>query len=125
MKRSLFFLITAILSALAGSGLLFFPNFIAEANHWIPSPQILLQIRFSGALVLSIAALNFLVRNHGDSATLKAVFICNIVNHAINTVNDLMSYKEGSMSLEGLLPFFIGHLFIGGFSLYYLTKIKS
>ncbi|PHK20078.1 hypothetical protein [Spirosoma sp. 209] len=122
MKRSLFFLITAILSAFAGFVMSFPPNYKVERHYFIPFIEI--SFHHSGGLIFSLAILNFLVRNHGDSATLKAVLICNLVNHAINTVHDLMAYNQGIIGLESL-PFFISHFFIGGFSLYYLSKIKS
>ncbi|WP_461149335.1 hypothetical protein [Spirosoma pulveris] len=122
MKRSLFFLITAIVSAFAGFVMSFPPNSIVEGHHWIPFLQI--SFHHSGGLIFSLAVLNFLVRHHGDSATLKAVLICNLVNHAISAVHDLMAYNQGIIGLESL-PFFTSHFFIGGFSLYYLSKIKA
>jgi hypothetical protein len=125
MKRSLFFLITAIFSILTGSVHLFFPNFIVESNHWISSPQIEFLFRLLGGLVFSLAVLNFLVRNHANTDTLKAVLVCNALNHTINLINDIMSFQQGIANFKDSIPFIAGHLFIGIGSLYYLMKIKT
>ncbi len=125
MKRSLFFIITAIISIVTGSILLFYPNFIVEGNHWISSPQIESLFRLLGSMVVSIGILNLIVRNHADSDTLRAVLILNITKHTIDLILDLISAKQGISSFKDLIPFFIGHIFIGSFSLYYLLKMKS
>jgi hypothetical protein len=125
MKRSLFFLITAIFSALSGCVILLIPNMVVEANHWVPSPQITFLFRLLGGLVVSLAVLNFLVRNHLDTDTLKAVLVCNALNHTINLINDIMSFYQGIANFKDSISFVVVHLFIGIGSLYYLMKIKT
>lgn len=125
MKRSLFLLITAIFSVLSSCVLLFFPNLVVESNSWTPSLQITFLFRLLGGLVFSLGILNFLVHNHADTDTLKAVLVCNALNHTINLINDIMSFYQGIASFKDSIPFIVGHLFIGIGSLYYLTKIKA
>jgi hypothetical protein len=124
MKRSIFLLITAIFSILTGCIHLFIPSFIVEGNHWTSSPQIEFLLRLLGGLVFSLGVLNFLVRNHSDSDTLKAVLVCNVLNHTINLVNDILSINQGIATFKDSIPFITGHLFFGLGSLYYLMKIK-
>jgi hypothetical protein len=125
MKRSLFFLITAIFSVFSGCVTLFFPNIVTESNHWTPSLQITFLFRLLGGLVISLGILNFLVRNHVDTDTLRAILVCNALNHTINLINDMISFNQGIASFKDSVPFIVGHLFIGLGSLYYLMKINT
>jgi hypothetical protein len=125
MKRSVFFLITAIFSLLTGSILLFIPAFVINGNHWAVSPQIEFVFRLTGGLVVSIGVLNFLVRNHAGSNTLKAVLVLNILNHVINLTNDIVSFYQQIACFKDSIPFVAGHLFIIIGSLYYFIKIKT
>jgi hypothetical protein len=125
MTRSIFFLIVAIVSVFTGSVLLFKPNFIVENNHWVSSPQTEFFIRLLGSPAVAIGVLNFLVRNHAESATLKAVLVLNIIKHSIDLVLDFTDFDLRNANIQSILPFVIGHLFIGLGSLYYLLKMKN
>lgn len=125
MKRSLFFLIVAIISVIFGCQLLFFPSFIIEQNKWTPSLETASLFRLLGSFLFALGVLNFLVRNHQNSDTLKAVLICNILKQFTDIVLDLISWKQGVSSFSDLIPFLVVHLFIGLGSLYYLRKMET
>jgi hypothetical protein len=125
MKRSIFFLIVAIVSVFTGCVLLFKPSIIVENNHWNSSPQIEFFIRLLGSPAIAIGVLNFIVRNHAESTTLKAVLFLNIIKHTIDLILDFTDFNLRNASIQSVMPFVIGHLFIGLGSLYYLTKIKT
>lgn len=124
MKRSTFLLIAAIITTLFGGMMLFLPIKAAESFGLTPNPESSLIFRWLGAIILSSAILNFLVRNHGDTDTLKAVFIFNIALHAITLIVDFVGIGEGILEVSKLVPGLVFHSFICIGSIVYLMRIK-
>lgn len=125
MKRSTFLLVTAILAALIGFMSLFFPSQMAEGFGVTATPMILLLSRELGVFNLCTGGLNFLVRHHGDSKTLKAVLLYNLVYHAIMLVVNAYSLYQGAFTIgQAVLPV-VFHVFIGIGSYWYGTRMKA
>ena len=78
MKRSTFFLIAAIVATAFGALMLLVPRFAAQGFNLAASGETDTLFRALGATLLSLAVLNFLVRNHPASETLKAVLWTNV-----------------------------------------------
>ncbi len=125
MKRSIFFLITSIIGALLGAMMLFTPAKAAESFGLETSPAINMMFGIIGGMLLGVAFLNFMVRNHGDSATLKTVLMTNIVLHAISICTDLVSVSNGVLEFSKIVPAIVIHLFVGIGAIIYAMKIKS
>ncbi len=112
MSLSLFFLITAIVSALFGLSTLLMPANTAKGYGFTPTPQLLWLFRIFGGMILSAGLLNFLVRNTTDITGIRAVLIFNIVFYLIRIGNDIYGMGQRLFTINKI---FIGeavHLFI-------------
>jgi hypothetical protein len=125
MKRSTFFLIAAIVAAAFGALMLFAPRFAAQGFNLAASGETDTLFRALGATLLALAVLNFLVRNHPASETLKAVLWTNVAAHAFGLVADLWSVALGPLSFVNILPGLIVHVVIGLGALYYATRMET
>ena len=106
MTRKTFLTLTVIASAIIGTVALFFPSFlICEVKHAAPSPAANAMARTVGALILSVGALNFLVRSHPQSPTLRAILTANIIVHLGLLPLDPIAYATGTFhTLGSFLP---------------------
>lgn len=125
MKRSIFFIITAVVSLLFGGLMLSAPAFASENFGLQSSPVTSLLFRSLGGMVLSLGILNYLVRNEADSIALKAVLIINIISHSISMGNDLFGVSQGILVFSKLAGGVVAHVFILVGSAVYLFKMKS
>jgi hypothetical protein len=83
MKRSVFFLIAAVLFAAFGALMFFAPQVAAQAFALTASPGTDALFRILGATLLALGVMNFLVRNHPASETLKAVLWTDVATHGL------------------------------------------
>ena len=125
MKRSTFFLITAIFAFVFAAMMLLVPASAAEGFGMVSTPETSLLFRSLGGMLLSASILNFLVRNHPDSDTLKAVLIFNVALNLLGMLSDVPGIIEGILPFGKVIPGHIVHLFIIIGSFIYLRKIKS
>ncbi len=125
MKRSLFFIIVAVLGLLFGGMMLVASDKAAEGFGLTSNPVIALLFRILGSAILSSGLLNFLVRNDANSNTLKAVLIFNIVFHGIGMCVDLSGVSSGVLEFGKIVPGLISHLFIGIGSIVYVMRIRG
>jgi hypothetical protein len=124
MRRSLFFLITAILGFLFGAMMLIAPDKAAEGFGWPISPPMELLFRSLGGLIVAAGILNLLVRNSVDSKALRGVFMFNVAFHGISMIIDVLGVSQGILAIDKIIPGQVVHLFIGVGSLIYWSKIK-
>ena len=122
MKRSLFLLITAILALLFGGLMFFAPSLAAQAFGIPDSVGVDALFRILGATLLSLAVLNFLVRNHPSSPTLTAVLWTDVATHGIGLVADLWSVGAGAFTFTAALPGLVVHVFVGVGALIYALR---
>jgi len=125
MKRSTFFLITSIFAFIFAAMMLLVPASAAQGFGMVSTPETNLLFRSLGAMLLSVAILNFMVRNHPDSNTLKAILIFNIALNLLGMLSDVPGIIEGILPFGKAIPGHIIHLFIIIGSFIYLRKIKS
>jgi|GEM_PF-520388 len=125
MKRSIFLLITAVLGTLFGLMMITMPDKAAEGFGVTATAELALSYQLFGSMILSFGVLNFIVRNHADSATLKAVLIFNVSVHLLTMIFDLYGGYSEIFEFTKIIPNQIIHLFIGIGSLMYLLKIKA
>ena len=125
MKRSLFLIITAIISALFGGMMFFLPGMVTEGFGSSPTPFSSFLMREMGLIILCSGVLNFLVRNDSDSMALKAIFIFNIAYHVIMIPIVFIGVSQGVFTIDKSFGGLAAHLFVGIGSLFYLMKIKT
>lgn len=104
MRLKIVFIISAIYMALIGLGHLLAP--IAMSAGAVPadaSSGLVAFIRHYSALFVSIAALNWMVRNAEPSATRKAIVVANIIAFGLAAALDIFAVLSGA-PITGLVP---------------------
>ncbi len=125
MKRSLYLLITAILGLLIGITCLLTPEKMADGFGMAANTLVLMLIREAGAANLGMGYLNFAVRNHPDSRTMKTVLLFNMVYHLLILPANLYGWSKGIFTLSQVGPAFAIHLLLAIGFLWYAVKIKA
>jgi len=124
MKRSVFFIITAILGLLFGGMMLFFPVFAATNFGITATPQISQMLRSVGGVDLCLGILSLLVYNEPDSKALRAILIVNFLSHLISIIVDGSASFMGAIAFNKIAPGLVAHLFIVIGALVYILKMK-
>jgi hypothetical protein len=123
MKRSYYFWVAAILALLFGLLMLFVPGQAASAFQLGTSNGSTNTIfRVLGSVMLGVALLNFLVRNHTMSETLRAVLWTNVAIHGIGFLADLWSVQQGDVPFSGVAIGLVAHLIVLLGGAYYLWR---
>lgn len=122
MKRAYYFWLAAILALLFGLLMFFAPRFAATQFELAGSPDTDTVFRVLGAVMLGVAVLNFLVRKHAMSDTLRAVLWANTAIQGIGIVGDLWSVAAGSIPFSGVAIGLVAHLIVLAGALYYLWR---
>jgi len=125
MKRSIFLIITSIISVLFGGMMFFLPDTMIEGYGSVPDLFSSFMMREIGVLILCSGLLNFLVRNNGDSMSLKAILIFNATYHVAMIPIVLLGVSQEVFMFDKSIGGLVAHLFIGIGSLIYLMKIKT
>lgn len=125
MKRSTFLLIVAIIAVPFGCLMIFAPGKALEGFGLTPDPLSSVLMQLIGSFIVSAGILNFGVRRHEDSLTLRSVLLFNILSHALGLVIDCMSIANEVMIFSKIMPGIAIHLFVGVGSLIYMMKIKT
>jgi len=124
MKRSIFLLINAVLGLFIGIMCLLFPDKMAAGFSMTITPIILMMIREAGACNLSLGYINFAVRNHSDSKTLKAVLLFNMAYHLLILPANIYGWSQGILSTGQAGSAFGIHLLLAIGYLVYALKMK-
>ena len=122
MKRAYYFWVAAILELAFGLLMLFAPAFAATQFQLTGSPATATIFRVLGSVMLGVALLNFLVRNHTMSETLRAVLWTNAAIHGIGFLADLWSVQQGDIPFSGVAVGLIAHLIVLIGGSYYLWR---
>ena len=123
MKRSYYFWVAAILALLFGLLMLLVPGQAASAFQLATSDGSTRTIfRVLGSVMIGVALLNFLVRNHTMSETLRAVLWANVTIHGIGLLGDLWSVQQGDVPFGGVAIGLVAHLVVLLGGAYYLWR---
>lgn len=125
MKRSIFLIITAIISALFGGMMLFAPDMVADGFGSAHTSFSSFLMREMGLIILCAGILNFLVRNNVDSIALRAILIFNIAYHVTMIPIVFYGVSQGVFAMDKTFGGLASHLFIGIGSLLYLMKMRT
>lgn len=125
MKRSIFFIIIAVLNGIMGAFLILSPATAGAGFGMEISQHTITLLRSVGTLIFSVAVLNFLVRNEPDSSTLRSILIFNLLGGGFGVFFGLLDAFQGITELSKVGPGLIIPLFSALGSLYYLMKMKK
>ncbi|MCB0687432.1 MAG: hypothetical protein KDC53_12945 [Saprospiraceae bacterium] len=104
---------------------LFFPDKIASGFGMTVTPVMIMMIREAGACNLSMGYLNFFVRNHGDSKSMKIILLFNMLYHLLILPANLYGWSQGILDPSQVGTAFGIHLLLAIGFLFYTLKIKT
>ncbi len=123
MKRSTFLAFTATVAFVVGAFALFAPATLL-ATKGISSSTTDVWVREVGVLLLAVGATTFMVRNHENSPTLRALLVSNAVIQVGLFPIEILAYHEGVIvTLSGIVPNSIIHLCLAVGFIYYIVKM--
>lgn len=120
-----FFLTFVAAGALAiGSVAAFAPEFLlAEVKQVAPEPVALVMARTVGVLLLTVGALNAMVRTHRWSPTLRAVLVADLLLQVLIVPIDPLAFLSGTFqTLGSFLPNTLLHVVVASGCVYYLRS---
>lgn len=126
MNRSLFLILGAAVAAAIGLLALVAPHtLLTELKYAQSNPAAEVMARTIGVLLLSVALVNFLVRKHPDSPTLKAILIGDLfLQLAILPIDPWAFYNGTFNTLASFIPNTIIHILLASGFIYYLATMK-
>jgi hypothetical protein len=127
MNRKTFLTVTSIIVLCIGGFALTSPGvLIASVKYAAPSETANVMARTVGILLISVGVLNFLVRSHEDSASLRSILIANLVLQLGILPIDPSAYFNGVYrTLGSFAPNTLLHLALASGFIYYLAKMKQ
>lgn len=125
MKRSVFFIISAMLALFFGLHMLIAPGKMLENMVNVNTPDLQHAVQWSGTMLVSIAVMNFLSRNDPGSAALRAVMIGNIILHVVGFGVDAYGYSIDFLKMYGLVSGAVVHALLTIGFIYYLMKLPK
>jgi hypothetical protein len=127
MTRKLFLTIAAVVAALVGALALLAPVFLlAELKGAVPNPAALVMARTTGVLLLAVASMSFLVRDHGDSPTMEGFLRANLFLQLGLLPMDPLAYLQGAFTTIGsFAPNTVIHVLLATGFAYYLVTLRK
>lgn len=127
MKRKTFLTITSIIVLLIGCFALTSPGvLITSVKYAAPSETANVMARTVGILLITVGLLNFLVRDHEDSPTMRSILIANLVLQVGIMPIDPSAYASGVYRTIGsFAPNTVLHILLASGFVYYLAKMKK
>lgn len=112
MKPRTFFLLSAVVASSIGCLALFAPDLLLEGVKGVSADgPSRVMARTTGALLCCIGAMDFLVRDHEDSPTLRAVLLANAFVHLGLMPIDPLAWATGTFqTLGSFLPNTVLHM---------------
>lgn len=126
MSRCLFLTLGSAVAAAIGLLALIAPNVLLTQLKFAESNAAAeVMARTIGVLLLSVALLNFLIRKHPDSPTLKAILISDLFLQLAILPIDPWAFHNGTYnSLASFIPNTIIHITLASGFIYYLVAMK-
>jgi len=127
MSRKIFLTIAACIALLIGCFALFAPGVLIEqAKYAAPSTTADVMARTVGVLLISFGVLNFLVRDHDDSKTMKAILTANALLQLGIMPIDPHAYFTGVFGdVSAFVPNTVLHVLLFSGFVFYLKKMPK
>lgn len=125
MKRSTFLTLASTIALTIGAFSLLAPALLLDSKG-VSSKLALIWTREVGVLLFAIGLILFMVREHEDSSTLRAVMIGSTVIQIGLLPIEMIAYREGLITrISGIIPNTIVHIFLASGFCYYILKMPS
>jgi hypothetical protein len=128
MTRKTFLTIVSPIALAIGALAVIAPGTLVEGvKHAAPSEAANVMARTVGVLLVSFGLLNFLVRGHGDSPTMRAILAANLLLQLGLLPIDPLAYAHGVYAgLGSCVPNTVLHVLLAsGFGYHLLTTRPS
>jgi hypothetical protein len=127
MSRKAFLTVTSIIVLVIGIFALTAPNvLITSVKVAAPSETANVMARTVGILLITVGVLDFLVKDHEDSATMRSILIANLVLQLGIMPIDPSAYATGVYKTVGsFAPNTVLHILLASGFIYYLVKMKK
>ena len=127
MSRKAFLTVTSVIVLVIGIFALIAPNvLITSVKVAAPSETANVMARTVGILLISVGVLDFLVKDHEDSPTLRAILIANLFLQIGIMPIDPSAYVTGVYQTVGsFAPNTVLHIVLASGFTYYLAKMKK
>ena len=123
MKRNHFLLLAGLLSLFFGISMIVTPGQMLANMTTIAAGGASNAMRWLGASLVAIGAINLFARNDPGSEALRAVMTGNIVLHVIAWGLDFLDYLNGIVRPSGIVTGSIVHLLLTVGFVYYLGRM--
>lgn len=124
MTRAAFLALAAMIAMSIGGLTLLFPEvLLEEVKGTAMNGAAVVMARTVGAILLAVGYLAFLVRNHDDSPTLRAILAGNLALQMMLLPIDPLAYAAGIFrGYASFVPNTLVHTFLAGGFAYFLWK---
>jgi hypothetical protein len=125
MSRKSFLTLTSIVALAVGAFALAAPALLlGSVKLATPAASANVMARTVGVLLITVGVLDFLVRDHQDSPTLRAILVANLLLQLAILPIDPLAYAFGVFhTLGSFVPNTILHLLLAGGFAFYLSKM--
>ncbi|MBK7402406.1 MAG: hypothetical protein IPJ34_40780 [Myxococcales bacterium] len=125
MNRKLFLTMVACVALAVGSVALLGPGvFLETGKGALPSEAAKVMMREVGVLLVAVGLLGWLVRDHPDSPTLRAILVANAVLQVGIFPIEIAAYQRGVFPLlSGILPNSVFHVLAAAGFAYFAARV--
>ena len=126
MNRKLFLTMVACVALAVGSVALLGPGvFLETGKGALPSETAKVMMREVGVLLVAVGLLGWLVRDHPDSPTLRAILVANAVLQVGIFPIEIVAYQRGVFPLlSGIVPNSVFHVLAAAGFAYFAAKVE-
>ena len=125
MNRKTFLIISSLIALAVGLFALSAPELLLQSKGVDVNAGTTIWVREVGVMLIAVGITVFMVRNHADSSTLKAVLVGNVVVQLGLLVIEPLAYSAGIITkLAGIAPNTMIHVLLAFGFCYYASKIR-
>jgi hypothetical protein len=125
MSRKSFLTVVSIIALGVGWFALLAPATLLASKGVAPSEAADVWVREVGIAIVAIGVATFLVRDHGDSPTLRAFLVGNAILQMGLFPIELVAYAHGVITrASGVVPNSVLHVFLAGGFAYFAARVR-
>jgi hypothetical protein len=125
MNRKAFLTMSSLIALAVGLFALCAPELLLQSKGVDVNAGTTIWVREVGVMLIAVGITVFMVRNHADSSTLKAVLVGNVVVQLGLLVIEPLAYSAGIITkLAGIAPNTMIHVLLAFGFCYYASKIR-
>ena len=125
MNRKAFLTMSSLIALAVGLFALCAPELLLQSKGVDVNAGTTIWVREVGVMLIAVGITVFMVRNHADSSTLKAVLVGNVVVQLGLLVIEPLAYSAGIITkLAGIAPNTMIHVLLAFGFCYFASKIR-